>query len=413
MPHQFRLFEAFGVELEYMIVERDTLQVSASADLLLAGDSSEVVSDREYPDIDWSNELVLHVLEFKVARPVASFEGVADSFHAHIVRANEELAQHNRMLLPTGMHPFMDPRQETQLWPHEAREIYEVFDRIFDCKAHGWANLQSCHLNLPFTTEEEFLRLHDALRVLMPLLPALAASSPLREGVHSGWLDQRLKEYAGNSRKVASSTGPLIPEAVRSIAEYRERILERIYRDLAPYDPQKVISHEFANARGAIARFTRNTIELRILDTQECPRADVAILALTVAALRRLTAQAWGNHAAQTAQSEHTLRELFLRVAQHGRNALIEDPHYLALFGRSEQRLSVAELWTAILEELRGELSPFAPELHLLTTQGSLSERILTRLGTTPTHHQVVEMYRELSQCLAQNHMLHNSRHPS
>ena len=36
-------------------------------------------------------------------------------------------------------------------------------------------------LNLPFSSDEEFGRLHAAIRLLLPLLPALAASSPLVE----------------------------------------------------------------------------------------------------------------------------------------------------------------------------------------------------------------------------------------
>ena len=52
-----------------------------------------------------------------------------------------------------------------------------------------------------------------------------------------------------------------------------------MYDDIAPLDPDAVLQHEWLNARGAIARFDRNTIELRVLDVQECPRADLAICA--------------------------------------------------------------------------------------------------------------------------------------
>ena len=84
--------------------------------------------------------------------------------------------------MPTGMHPWMDPAREFELWPHGDREIYAAFDRIFDCRGHGWANLQSMHLNLPFADDDEFGRLHAAIRALLPLLPALAASSPFADG---------------------------------------------------------------------------------------------------------------------------------------------------------------------------------------------------------------------------------------
>ena len=76
-------------------------------------------------------------------------------------------------LLPGGVHPWMDPSKETRLWPHEYNEVYRSFDRIFGCAGHGWSNLQSTHLNLPFADDDEFGRLHAAIRAILPLLPAL------------------------------------------------------------------------------------------------------------------------------------------------------------------------------------------------------------------------------------------------
>ena len=52
------LFEAVGVELEYMIVDADRLDVSPITDRLFEQVAGEIVSDVEHDDIDWSNELV-------------------------------------------------------------------------------------------------------------------------------------------------------------------------------------------------------------------------------------------------------------------------------------------------------------------------------------------------------------------
>ena len=75
-------------------------------------------------------------------------------------------------LLPTAMHPWMDPDRDLRLWPHEASAVYEAFNRIFSCRGHGWANLQSAHINLPFANDEEFGRLHAAIRAVLPIIPA-------------------------------------------------------------------------------------------------------------------------------------------------------------------------------------------------------------------------------------------------
>src|SRR5690606_25183589 len=114
--------------------------------------------------------------------------------------------------LPTAMHPLMLPDLETKLWPHDAATIYATFDRIFGCKGHGWSNLQSVHINLPFRDQDEFGRLHAAIRLVLPLLPGLAASSPVQEGRLSGFLDTRLEHYRQNQKRLPSITGQVIPE---------------------------------------------------------------------------------------------------------------------------------------------------------------------------------------------------------
>jgi len=142
------LFERFGVELEYMIVRRDSLAVAPIADRLLAPDADEPEAEIEVAGVAWSNELVLHVLEMKTPDgPATSLDGLIDVFDAGVREADHRL-QPDARLLPSGMHPFMDPLTETRLWPHEFSPVYRAFDRIFDCRGHGWSNVQSAHLQI-------------------------------------------------------------------------------------------------------------------------------------------------------------------------------------------------------------------------------------------------------------------------
>jgi hypothetical protein len=101
--------------------------------------------------------------------------------------------------------------------------VYEAFDRIFDCRGHGWANLQSAHLNLPFSDAEEFGRLHAAIRLLLPILPALAASSPVMDGRLTGRVDSRLDVYRHNARRVPQVSGRVVPERGPSTSPTNER----------------------------------------------------------------------------------------------------------------------------------------------------------------------------------------------
>ena len=171
------LFEAYGVELEYMIVEAGSLAVLPVTDKVLYALAGKYVSQVDLPDLSWSNELVLHVIELKTAGPAAALEPLARVFQEHVGRVNRILQPLGGRLMPSAMHPWMDPARQMRLWPHEYSPVYQAYDRIFDCRGHGWANLQSVHLNLPFGDDQEFGRLHAAIRVLFPILPALTASS--------------------------------------------------------------------------------------------------------------------------------------------------------------------------------------------------------------------------------------------
>ena len=275
-----------------MLVDAERLDVVPAADQLLEAAAGEHTDEFDNGPVAWNNELALHVIEFKCNGPRPSLAGLGEDFSANVRLANDKLVREGRRLMPTAMHPWMDP-STVRLWPHGTRLIYDTFDRIFSCKGHGWANLQSMQINLPFADDEEFARLHAAIRFLLPILPGLAASSPIVDGERNGILDNRLVVYRGNCAKIASVTGEVVPEPLGSIGEYHERVLETIYRDLAPHDPEGVLHHEWVNARGAIARFDRMAIEIRVCDVQESPLMDVAYAALIAEVLKLLCAETW------------------------------------------------------------------------------------------------------------------------
>jgi gamma-glutamyl:cysteine ligase YbdK (ATP-grasp superfamily) len=297
------------------------------------------------------------------------------------------------------------------LWAHDNNEVYRQFDRIFGCKGHGWSNLQSMHLNLPFGDDAEFGRLHAAIRLLLPILPALAASSPLVEGRATGILDNRLAFYRTNSARIPSATGLVIPEPVFDEASYRREILERIWADTAPHDPQGILRHEWANARGAIARFDRRAIEIRVLDVQECPRADLAIAAAVVGVLKALVAERWAPLAAQQAFPVAPLHAIFLATMVSADDALIADREVLDLFGfPAAVRCTARELWQHLLEASSPHRSSVWDEtLEVLLREGSLARRILRAIGGARDPARTLAVYAELARCLGTGRMFHGS----
>ncbi|MFT6367126.1 MAG: gamma-glutamyl:cysteine ligase YbdK (ATP-grasp superfamily), partial [Bacteroidia bacterium] len=237
MKTPLSLFAAYGIEIEYMIVNRHSLNVMPVADRLMQKVAGQIVNEVEQGKIAWSNELVMHVIELKTNGPTAELETLPALFLENIRHINTLLDDMDACLMPTAMHPWMNPYREKVLWPHDSREIYDTYDRIFNCEGHGWCNLQSMHINLPFANDSEFARLHAAIRILLPILPALAASSPIVEGRVTSILDTRLETYRVNSIKIPSITGQVIPEPIISGQQYQQQILAPMYRDIAPFDP--------------------------------------------------------------------------------------------------------------------------------------------------------------------------------
>lgn len=399
-------FAGYGVEIEYMIVDRERLDVRPFADALLRTPAGEPASEVVHGDIAWSNELMLHVLELKCNQPVPQLEGLAAAFHAEVGAINARLAPLGAQLMPGGMHPWMNPRTEAQLWPHENAAVYRSYDRIFDCRRHGWANMQSVHLNLPFAGDAEFARLHAAIRLALPILPALAASSPWADRQPSGYMDYRLAIYRQHQHQVPSSMGDCIPDPSTSPEEYRNRVLAPMYREVAEYDnllgaDAGTLGNEWLDVRAAVPRFSRSAIEIRLLDVQECPLADLAIAAATAALVRRL-------YDGPTAEPMETaaLVSIFADCIHDAERAEITDTNYLSRLGFAGSSYRADELWAWLIDRLAhdGLLAPaWLPQLHFIGAHGPLARRLSRALDNDPGRLHAV--FGQLCQCLRDNRM--------
>jgi carboxylate-amine ligase len=313
------------------------------------------------------------------------------------------------MLMPTAAHPFMDPLKETKIWPHENNEVYDIYNKIFDCRGHGWSNLQSTHLNLPFYDDEEFAKLHAAVRLVLPLLPALCASSPVLDGKLTGMLDTRLKYYKTNQAKIPSITGRVIPEAVFSKRNYLNAIYEKIKFDIAPFDAGQVLNPIWVNSRGAIPRFDRGSVEIRIMDIQECPAADMAILTLVIETIKALVSERFIDFESQTKWKTDFLAQLLEKTSEKAQEVVVDDQEFLKVFGFPERSANARELWIHITERLLRSgtvaVSTSRREIDVVLNEGTLSQRIIRALGSDDSIEHITSVYRQLCDCLAQNKM--------
>jgi len=402
-------FAGYGIELEYMIVDRQTLSVLPVADKLLFQEAGACVPEVKRGMLAWSNELVMHLVELKNPAPSPDLATLAGAFQAEVERVNQVLEPMGAQLMPTAMHPWMDPVAETRLWPHDNAAIYQTFDRIFDCKRHSWANLQSMHVNLPFAGDAEFERLHAAVRLVLPILPALAASSPIAEGRPAGLMDFRMESYRIDPLRIPSIIGRVIPETVRSRAEYESNILAPMYRDVAPLDPAGVLRHEWLNARGAIPRFDRDAMEIRVIDMQECPLADLAIAAVSSAIVQALYDAELATLEAQQEIGTEALAEILLACIRDADLAVIDNAGYLQLLGFPGRCCEARELWlhldAMMLQGSPGLAEIWHDPLHHILQHGPLARRILRALGPEWTKSGLRAVYRELCVCLKEGRM--------
>lgn len=399
----YRLFEVYGIELEYMVVRKIDLKVNPIVDRLLTEKNGSLTSDIDNGAIEWSNELVAHVVELKTNGPAPNLDKLSDLFADNVKEINTVLSGFGSQLLPTAAHPLMLPDNEMKLWQHNYNKIYELYNRIFDCRGHGWSNVQSMHINLPFGDDQEFASLHAAIRLLLPIIPGLSASSPIFEGKFTGYKDTRMHVYKTNQKEIPQMTGKVIPEQSFTRTDYFKQIFAPINEAIKPYDTDGILDHHFLNSRGAIARFDRNAIEIRVIDVQESPKADLAIASLIIESLKLLVSEELVTLEDQMDWHENELFEIFNTVIIDAEESVITNKRYLAIFDLQEET-TTGNIWKGLYAKLKDRISTdYQKVLEHILDQGSLSTRIQLALGNHPTESKIVEVYRELGRCLQEN----------
>lgn len=403
MKKSFHLFEVYGIELEYMLVNKESFKVAPKVDELLSKKAGKLTSNIDNGDIAWSNELVAHVVELKTNGPSKDINALSEKFHENISEINTLLNEFNTLLLGTAAHPLMNPSTDTQLWKHSYSEVYALYNDIFNCKGHGWSNVQSTHINLPFYDDREFEKLHAAIRMVLPILPGLCSSSPILEGQITGFLDTRLEFYKTNQKKIPELTGFVIPERVFSKLDYYTTIFEPIKRAIRPYDKKNILDSYFLNSRGAIARFDRNSIEIRLMDVQECPKADLAICALIIEVLKSLINKEFCTLQAQKLWTKQDLFLILDEAIKLGENTFIENKDYLKVFNLKKQA-NINELWKHLYIHVKSNLDQsHRNSIEYILEEGTLASRILKALKNNTSEKNVISVYQQIQTSLSTN----------
>lgn len=393
--------EVLGPEHEFSIVD-EKLAPLPIVDDVIRHIHGRIVNCTSLGSASLGKELQAHVAEFKANRPFAlprMFEETMQSAVENILSLLEK--KYHARLLGGGMHPFLR-LSDARMWSHRDRGIYVALGKIFDMNQHGWLNIQSFQLNLPYGSRSDAVRLYNALANILPYLPAVAASSPIYDSNMGSYLDNRLHFYLMNQREVPSITGNLIPEQLGSFEEYKKTTVQRYSEDLARLNASHLLlNKEWLNSRAAVIRQSRKAIEIRILDEQESVKSDVALSCFIRATLRGFLAEPERPHVRPS-----ILLEDFAQVMKQGLKAQVLHPK-----GRTAKQVCHYLLETAQRNATKEERD-YLPLIKSRIEQGSLSDLILKKIRNraqkTDLKQAIFSVYSELADCLEKNRVCRN-----
>jgi hypothetical protein len=227
-------------------------------------------------------------------------------------------------------------------------------------------------------------------------LPAISASSPIYEGKFGENVDNRLHFYMLNQKEVPSITGDVIPEYISSLKQYEKEIIERYSLDLAHTGVDECLLYkDWVNSRGAILRFDRKAIEIRVMDEQECVKSDVALSCFIRALLRGFM-----ERKAKFLPHEILVKD-FNSVIKMGLDAKVAHPMGQTARQVCQQFLKIA--WENATEEEK----KYLPIIQKRIEHGNLSEiirkKVQQKAQKTDFKEAVINVYSILIKSLIDN----------
>jgi len=334
-------------------------------------------------------------MEIKANHPFHSPCEFEETMHAAVTTLNNIVKKHSAKLLGTGMHPILK-LQDTGVWPHCHKKIYNAYGKIFNLNQHGWLNIQSFHLNLPFQKENDATETHNHLCNLAAYLPAIAASSPFYENKLGSDVDNRLQFYKTNQKEVPSIAGDVIPEYAQTLKQYKRTIIGGYSNDLAKAGADKtLLNREWVNSRGVIFRFDRSALEIRVMDEQECIKSDVALTCFIRATLRGLLATG------EKFLPHEVLVTDFNAAIKEGLKAETLNPH-----GKTAQK--ICQHYFNLADKFADtDEKKYLPLIKRRIQEGNLSDtickRVLGRATKTSLPEAITDVYSTLIKCLNDN----------
>jgi gamma-glutamyl:cysteine ligase YbdK (ATP-grasp superfamily) len=365
------------------------------SDKIIKSTCGKTINFIEMHDFSFGKEMQLHVMEIKANQPFNTPAEFEETMQKAVNTLNAIVEKHGAMLLGTGMHPLLNLK-DTAIWPHYHKKIYQQYGKIFNLNQHGWLNIQSFHLNLPYQQEVDAIQIHNHLANLCAYLPAITASSPIYEGKVRKEIDNRLQFYKTNQKEVPSITAEVIPEYITSLKQYKHDVIGKYSNDLSKLGADRtLLQKEWVNSRGVIFRFDRCAIEIRVIDEQECIKSDVALSCFIRSALKGLIASN-----AELLPHDLLVHD-FNKIIKYGLSAKNQNPH-----GTTAQQVC-QYLFKLASDNADNYEKKYIWLVKRRIEEGNLSQiiraKVLQRSKKTSLHEAILDTYSKLIKCLRNN----------
>ena len=251
-----------AVEEEFALLDPDTLDlVNRFEDVQAAALGSAL-------EPHLVGELIASEVEVKTG-PCEAFPALAGTIGERRAQLADLVAALGLALGPTGTHPWADWKEQRIIDTPHYRRNDELLRYVV------WRNNTfGLHLHVGIHGADRAIRVHDALRVLLPDLLALSASSPFVEGVDTGLHSSRTQIFTRFFPRCG------VPDPYGTWAEY-----ERYVRLL--YETRSIDEHTqlWWSVRPHLAF---PTVEIRICDAQPDLAEALALAALAASLAARI-----------------------------------------------------------------------------------------------------------------------------
>lgn len=327
-----------GVELEFQVLDRSTLDLVPKAPEILANipDQLQKKTAREF------RKSILEIL----TGVCSSVDEVAEDMRTTVLEIMEIAERHDCLLLASSLHPFADPAKQELSDDDRYRKIMHELQYV------GRQFItQGLHIHVGVAEKEQAIRALNILQVYQPLLVALSASSPFFKGEDTGLCSYRTKLF--EALPLAGIAGYL-----DSWAAYEEEIFL--------LQKSKVIE-EIRDLWWDVRPSPRfGTVEVRGCDLPSCFSHILALVALTQA----LVAESVEGGVQPREVSPQILRCNKWQAARHGLDGRFNDP--LGLLPIEQQ--TIHEAATQLIDVLTPRLEHFGTEKWIDVLQSILRE---------------------------------------